>query len=416
MFRPLSLFLGLRYTRAKRRNHFISFISASSMLGIALGVMVLLTVLSVMNGFDKEIQTRIFQFAPQVVVHNFTGQIEDWTSLSQEIKKDPEVLGISPFVFGQGMLTRDDITNPVVIYGIDPAKEAKISVISKKMVKGSLNSLKNASFNIILGYELAQNLNVTLGDKVTLLTPQVSMSMVGMIPQFKRFTVSGIFRAGNGFHFDDQLAYINLQDAQALYELGSAVSGLRLKIDNFFEAPAISEKIANQLSSEYYVTNWTSDYGPLFSVLKLEKNMMFLILLLIVAVAMFNLVSSLVMVVNDKRADIAILRTLGATPKMILNSFLIQGFVIGSFGTLLGLLGGIYLSEHVTSIVNGLEQLFHVKLLSSNFYYVDYLPSHLILSDVIKVCVAAFVLSVLATIYPAVRAARTQPAEALSYE
>jgi lipoprotein-releasing system permease protein len=416
VFRPVSLFLGLRYTRAKKRNHFISFISLTSMLGIAIGVAVLITVLAVMNGFDDQIKNRIFELAPQVVVRSFNGTIEDWQSLENRVDKIPGVLAAAPFVSGQGMLTYRGTVYPAVINGIIPQQEATVSKINLKMTSGSLTNLQPGEFGIVLGKELAQNLSAKLGDKITLVTPEATLSAVGVLPNFKRFKVVGIFHAGNGFGFDNGLAYINMADAQALLQLDQGVSGIRLKISDLYAAPKISQQIANMISNDYYVTNWTNDYGSLFDAIRLEKTMMFIILLLIVAVAAFNLVSSLVMVVNDKRAEIAILRTLGATPKMIMNSFMIQGIIVGCIGTLLGLIGGVLLALNVTHIVAWLEHTFHVTLFSSNVYYVNYLPSKLALSDVVKICMAAFGLCLIATIYPALRAAATEPAEALRYE
>lgn len=416
MFRPVSLFLGLRYTRAKRRNHFISFISLSSMLGIALGVTVLITVLSVMNGFDQEIKNRIFEFAPQITVRDVTGNIEDWQNLSTSLQKIPGVLAAAPFASGQGMLTSQDNVYPALINGVLASQEKSVSKISQKMVVGSFTDLKAGKFGIILGATLANNLGAMLGSKVTVVTPEATISPAGILPNFKRFTVVGIFHAGNGFGFDTQLAYINLKDAQALFEMNDAVTGIQLKINNLYAAPTITQKIASAVSSDYFITNWTMDYGPLFKAIQLEKTMMFCILLLIVAVAAFNLVASLVMVVNDKRADIAILRTFGASPQTIMNSFIVQGFIIGWVGTLMGLIGGVLLAYNITNIVSAIEHLFHIQLLSSSIYYVNYLPSKLLWSDIIRVCLAAFLLCLLATLYPAWRAAKTQPAEALRYE
>jgi lipoprotein-releasing system permease protein len=416
VFRPVSLFLGLRYTRAKRRNHFISFISLSSMLGIALGVTVLITVLSVMNGFDQEIKNRIFEFAPQITVRDVTGNIEDWQNLSTSLQKIPGVLAAAPFASGQGMLTSQDNVYPALINGVLASQEKSVSKISQKMVVGSFTDLKAGKFGIILGATLANNLGAMLGSKVTVVTPEATISPAGILPNFKRFTVVGIFHAGNGFGFDTQLAYINLKDAQALFEMNDAVTGIQLKINNLYAAPTITQKIASAVSSDYFITNWTMDYGPLFKAIQLEKTMMFCILLLIVAVAAFNLVASLVMVVNDKRADIAILRTFGASPQTIMNSFIVQGFIIGWVGTLMGLIGGVLLAYNITNIVSAIEHLFHIQLLSSSIYYVNYLPSKLLWSDIIRVCLAAFLLCLLATLYPAWRAAKTQPAEALRYE
>ncbi len=416
MFRPFSIFIGLRYTRAKRRNHFISFISMSSMLGIALGVAVLITVLSVMNGFDKEIKDRVFELAPQITIQNVNGAIDNWQQLANKVDQYNGVLASSPFVSGQGMLTHLGIVHAAMITGIAPTQEEQVSKIGTKMVAGSLAALKAGQFGIVLGQNLAEGLGLKLGDKVTLATPEASLSPTGIIPRFKRFTLVGVFHAGNGFGFDSQLGFINIQDAQKLFQLGQAVSGLRLKVKDLYSAPKEAIAMMQNLPEQYYATNWTQQYGPLFKAIKLEKTMMFLILLLIVAVAAFNLVASLVMVVADKRSDIAILRTLGATPRNIMATFIVQGFVVGAFGTLMGLIGGVLLAWNVTPIVALIQRVFHVQLLSSSIYYVNYLPSQIEWIDVIQICIAAFGLSLLATIYPAWRAARTQPAEALRYE
>lgn len=416
MFKPVSLFIGIRYTRAKKRNHFVSFIALTSMLGIALGVAVLITVLSVMNGFDFQIRERIFQMAPQVTVRTFNASMQNYQKLQSSLAKIPGVIGTAAFIEGQGMLTHDGLVNPVLINGILPEQEPQVSAIRSKMVQGTLSDLKPGKFGIIMGLQLANALGLTLGDKVTLVTPEAALTPVGVIPRFKRFTVMGIFNAGNGFGFDTQFAVINLYDAQALYQLGQGVTGIQLKIQNLYNAPELSNVIAKQLANEYFVTNWTQRYGPLFKAINLEKNMMFLILLLIIAVAAFNLVSSLVMIVNDKRADIAILRTFGATPKMIMVIFIVQGFLIGLIGTLLGLAGGLILAAHVTEVVNCIQKIFGIQFLSSSVYYVNFVPSLIQVPDVIRVCLAAFILSLLATLYPAWRASKTQPAEALRYE
>lgn len=416
MFRPISLFIGLRYTRAKKRNQFVSFIALTSMLGIALGVTVLITVLSVMNGFDAQIKNRVFQMAPQITVRTFANSLTNYQNLEKKLLMFNGVKAAAPFVEGQGMLTHSGIVHPALISGIDPAQQSKVSELASKMTQGKLQDLKAGDFGIILGSQLANSLGLVLGQKVTLVTPEAALTPVGVIPRFKRFTVVGIFNAGKGFGFDSQLAVINLQDAQALYQLGDGITGIRLKINNLYAAPELTNKIAAKLSSNYFVSNWTQRYGALFKAIALEKNMMFLILILIIAVAAFNLVSSLVMVVNDKQADIAILRTFGATPRNIMNIFIVQGFLVGLIGTLLGLAGGLLLASNVTAVVNFIQKTFGLHLLSSSVYFVDFLPSKIEASDVIHICIIAFVLSLLATLYPAWRASRTQPAEALRYE
>lgn len=414
MFKPLSLFIGLRYTRAKKKNHFVSFISLSSMLGIGMGVMVLITVLSVMNGFDAEIHKRFFGMAPEITVTGVDGKIAHWPELANQLRRFPGVKAVSPYVGGQGLLTHDGQVLPVALTGILPEQERHVTNLQKKMLLGSMSGLNH--FGIILGRGIAENLGVMLGDQVTVMIPQATVTPAGMVPRFKRFTVRGIFSAGSGFNFDTKLAFISLTDAQKLLQLGDSVSGLKMKITDIYQAPAMSDKLLTQLGSSYQVGNWTDSFGAFFQAVKMEKTMMFLILLLIIAVAAFNLVSSLVMVVNDKQAEIAILRTIGATPAMILRIFIIQGMMVGSVGTLLGVVGGVVLASNATTIVNTLQSFFGVHILSSNIYFVDFLPSKILMSDLWQVCVMALLMSFIATIYPAWRASKTIIAEALHYE
>jgi lipoprotein-releasing system permease protein len=416
MFRPLPFFIGLRYTRAKRRNSFISFISLMSMLGIALGVIVLITVLSVMNGFDQEIKKRVFSMVPPVTIGSAANFIENWQDLEKFVMQQPEVTAVAPYLGAQVLLSSNGMVQPAMVNGIVPDEEKKISELSDKMVQGNYNALTPGSFGIILGEDLADRLNVIIGDKVTVVTPQVSLSPAGVVPRFKRFTVTGIFKAGGGFGFDMLLAFVNLNDAQKLFDMGTTVSGLHVNIKNVYAAQIVTQKFEKILTPTARVTNWTDQYGAFFHAINLEKTMMFFILMLIIAVAVFNLVCTLVMVVNEKEADIAILRTIGATPRTIMGIFIVQGATIGVIGTILGVVGGIALALHVTEIVNWIEQVFHVQFLSASIYFVDYLPSKIQSSDVWQIGLAALFLSLLATIYPAWRASRTEPVEALRYE
>jgi lipoprotein-releasing system permease protein len=416
MFRPLSVFIGLRYTRAKRRNHFISFISLMSMLGIALGVIVLITVLSVMNGFDREIEKRIFTMVPPITVTSVVGFVRNWQDAEKLIRKFPNVTATAPIVTQQVMLTHSGFVQPAMVNGIIPEQEKNISVLADKMIQGKLSSLKPGEFGIVLGEDLANHLDATLGDKITVVTPEVSLSAAGVIPRFKRFTVTGIFRAGNGFGFDSSFAFVNLMDSQRVFEMASSVTAVRANIKNVFAAPAMAEQLAAYLGPDARIITWSDQYGAIFHAVKLEKTMMFFILLLIVAVAVFNLVSTLMMVVSDKESDIAILRTFGATPRMVMHIFIVQGALIGVVGTLLGVIGGIALAENVTVIVNSIEKLFHVQFMSSNVYFVNYLPSEVQWMDVLRISIAALFLSLIATLYPAWRASRTEPVEALRYE
>ena len=414
MFKPLALYIGLRYMRAKKKNHFVSFISLSSMHGIGMGVMVLITVLSVMNGFDLEIHNRFFGMAPEITVTGESDQLNQWQPLADELRKVPAVKAVAPYVAGQGLLTYEGQVLPIALTGILPELEQGVSHLKDKLLVGNLSDLGH--FGIILGRGIADHLGVMVGDKVTIMIPQATVTPAGMIPRFKRFTVKGVFTAGTGFNFDTKLAFVHLADAQKLMQLGDDVSGLKMKIQDVYQAPSMSEQLSLKLGARYQVGNWTQQYGAFFQAVKMEKTMMFMILLLIIAVAAFNLVSSLVMVVNDKQAEIAILRTIGATPSTILWIFIVQGMMVGLVGTLLGILGGLVLASNATAIVNALQSLFGVHVLSSSIYFVDYLPSKILFSDLWQVCAMALLMSFIATIYPAWRASKTVIAEALHYE
>lgn len=416
MFRPAALFIGLRYTRAKRRNHFISFISIVSMVGIALGVTVLITVLSVMNGFDREIRNRVFSMVPPVTITSSSGYVAGWQRLQQTVATFPTVLASAPFATGEVLLNNGGSVQPALVNGILPQEEKNVSAVATKMVSGELSDLKPGQFGIILGENLANRLEANVGDKITVVTPQVSLSPAGVMPRYKRFTVVGIFRAGSGFGFDASLTFVHLKDAQALFGLGSNVTGLHVNINDVYAAPNFARTIINELSPNASITTWADQFGEFFHAVQLEKTMMFFILLLIIAVAAFNLVATLVMVVNEKQSDIAILRTFGATPNMIMNIFIVQGGLVGVFGTLIGVIGGVALAWNVTDIVNWIEHVFHVQFLSSNVYFVNYLPSEIEWADVAKISIAALLLSLVATIYPAWRASKMDPVESLRYE
>lgn len=416
MYRPLSLFIGLRYTRAKRRNHFISFISLISTIGIALGVAVLITVLSVMNGFDFEIHHRFFAVAPQVTLMTQADMSQSWSHVEKKIEQIPGLKNDSPYINGKGMLSYEGQVAGVSIMGIDPQQESKTSQLARKLLLGDLASLKPGSFNMLVGEQLASDLNLNLGDQVVLLTPQATRTPLGIMPRYKRFTVSGIFRIGNGFGFDNGLAYINLEDAHRLFKGGQVVSGFHISLKNLYKAADFSQNLQSILPPDYAVTNWMEQFGAFFSALAMEKTMMFFILLLIIAVAAFNLVASLVMIVNDKQPEIAILRTMGASKKQIMSIFIIQGALVGLFGSLMGLLGGIILALNATAVVDFIQHLFHVQLISSSVYYVDYLPSRIEWQDLLIIIFASLLMSLLATLYPAWKATRTNPAEVLRYE
>jgi len=415
MFRPFAFYIGLRYTRAKRRNHFISFVALISMIGIALGVAVLITVLSVFNGFDYEIHKNLFNMSNQVSISNFDGMINDWEAISNKVGQVKNVVGSAPNIMSQGMLANAGVTQGVMINGILPEKEKNVSIIGNKMVAGSMDSLRAGEFNLVLGSTLANSLGLKIGDKVALFIPQATISPVGMMPRFKQFRVVGVFSVGSEFGYDSGVAFINLTDAQKLFQLGKSVNNIRVKVSDLYIAPEVAHNIA-QIFPDLSVSDWTQQYKTYFKAISMEKNMMFILLLFIIAVAAFNLVSSLFMTVTDKQSDIAILRTLGASPKTITSIFIIQGSIIGMIGSVMGIIGGIILALNAPSIVNFLERIFHTQFISAAVYFVDYLPSRLEWHDVVRVSLAALGMSFISTIYPAWRASKVQPAEALRYE
>lgn len=415
MFKPLEFFIGLRYTRAKRRNHFISFISLISMLGIMLGITALITVLSVMNGFEKELRERILGMAAHVTVSGASGRLQDWQEVMDLLAGHRHVLGIAPYVEGEAMLSAGGQVSGAMVRGVLPAREPAVSDVGQKMKAGSLKNLAPGEFGIVLGKELAWMLGVGLGDRVTVITPQANVTPAGILPRLKRFTVVGVFEVGM-YEYDRGIALMHLEDAAKLFMLDGTVSGVRLKLDDMFRAPQLSRELTAQLPPTDFVSNWTQQHANFFRAVKTEKTAMFIILMLIVAVAAFNIVSTLVMVVTDKQADIAILRTLGASPASIMGIFIVQGTVIGLVGTLFGAIGGISLALNVETIVPAIERMFGVHFLPGDVYYISELPSDLHWEDVLRISGIAFLLTVLATLYPAWRASRTEPAEALRYE
>ncbi|MFZ2266897.1 MAG: lipoprotein-releasing ABC transporter permease subunit [Azonexus sp.] len=412
---PYELLIGLRYTRAKRRNHFISFISLISMLGIGLGVAALIVVLSVMNGFQKELRTRILGVASHIEIVGINGELPDWPSVIAQTRQHPEVRESAPFVQSQGMFTFDGGVKGAMVRGIIPDQEDRVADFRKTIKSGSLDDLKPGEFGVVLGADLARSLHVFTGDKVTLIAPQGTVTPAGVVPRLKSFRVVGIFEVGM-FEYDSGLALINLQDAQTLYQMGDNVSGIRLKVDDLFQAPRIARELVRYINADAYLNDWTKSHANFFRAVAIEKNMMFIILSLIVAVAAFNLVSTLVMAVTDKQADIAILRTLGARPLSIMGIFVVQGALVGFIGLGLGVVGGIALALNIDVVVPFIESLLGVHFLDKSVYYISDLPSELQWGDVWGVTAISFVLALLATLYPSWRASRVNPAEALRYE
>jgi lipoprotein-releasing system permease protein len=412
---PYELLVGLRYTRAKRRNHFISFISMISMLGIALGVAALIVVLSVMNGFQTELRGRILAVVSHVQISGASGEMADWQRVAEQAAKQPGVVSAAPFVQAQGMLSFGQAVRGAIVRGIVPELEDKVADFRTHMKEGRLDTLVADSFNIVLGSELARALGVFVGDKVTVIAPQGVVTPAGVIPRLKTFTVSGLFEVGM-FEYDSGLALIDMADAQRLYRLDDRVSGVRLKLDDLFKAPLIARQLASRLDTAAYISDWTRSHANFFRAVQIEKNMMFIILSLIVAVAAFNIVSTLVMAVTDKQADIAILRTLGASPGSVMAIFMVQGALIGFIGLGLGVAGGVMLALNVDVVVPFIEQLLGTQFMSKEVYYISNLPSELQWRDVITITSVSFVLSLVATIYPSWRASRVNPAEALRYE
>jgi lipoprotein-releasing system permease protein len=414
MFRPLEVFIGLRYTRAKRRNHFISFISLISIVTIAVSVTALITVLSVMNGFDKELTGRILGMVAHATITGVDDTIHDWPQVVERAQRQPHVLGAAPFIEREAFIQGARASAGVLVRGVDPALEPRVSEIDRRMVAGKLGDLVPGGYGIVLGRELAMSLGVGPGDPVTVFVAEFTASPIGALPRFRRFDVVGVFDAGMQ-EYDSGLAVVNLADAEKLYRL-DAPEGIRLRLDDMFRAWQVAQDLAASFGQQYRVSDWMRSHVNLFKSIAMEKKVMFLILSLIVAVAVINLVSMLVMLVQDKQSDIAILRTLGQSPRGVMGTFMVQGVLVGALGILLGVVFGVLLSLNVEAIVKWIEHTFGVTFLSPDVYYISELPSDLRWGDVGWVAATAFVFCVLATLYPAWRAARTDPAAALRYE
>jgi lipoprotein-releasing system permease protein len=408
-------FVGARYLRPRTQNRFVSFISSISILGVALGVAVLVVVLSVMNGFETELRTRILAMTSHASLESFGDGLQGWAEAQLRVEDDPDVLAAAPYIQGEAMLLQGDTVSGAIVRGIDPAAERRVSGLGEKLLSGTLEDLAPGRWNIVLGSALARELGVGAGDRVVVAISQGTVTPAGLVPRLRRFTVSGVFEAGM-HEFDRNLAFVNLDDAARLWRMDDKVTGLRLALDDMFLAPQVSRRLALDLGGGFYVNDWTRQHVNFFRSIQLSKQMMFTILLLVVAVAAFNIVSTLVMVVKDKQGDIAILRTLGASPAGIMAVFMIQGTLIGLAGTLAGLGLGALLALNVEQLVHWLEAALGTTFLAADVYFISDLPAELRAGDLLRVCGTAFALAVLSTLYPAWRAARSQPAEALRHE
>ena len=415
MFQPKELFIGLRYIRAKRKSHFVSFIAFISIAGVALGVFALIVVLSVMNGFGNELRDRTLSMTSHATISGYNGYVQDWSAVLEKAVQNKEVVAAAPYISKEVMLSNGRRVSGSLIRGIQPEKESKVSLVESKMVSGSLFDLKAGEYGIVLGRELANALGVYEGDRITVITPQASITAVGVMPRLRRFRVVGVFEVGM-HQYDAAMAYIHLQDAAKLFSFKDKVNGVRLKLTDLFEAPRITRDIEKEFGEDYWVRDWSKQHKNFFRALKTEKTVMFIILLMMVSVAALNIVSTLMMTVTDKESDIAILRALGMRPSSIMIIFIIQGAFIGLFGTLIGVGTGVPVALNVFEIVSWLEQIFNTDFLPSDVYYISDIVADVKVSEVVTYALSAFSVTILATIYPAWRASKTLPAEALRYE
>jgi lipoprotein-releasing system permease protein len=415
MSRSFEYWVGSRYVRSRSSNGFVSLISAISMLGIAIAVTVLILVLSVVNGFERELKDRLLAMTAHASIESADGKMADWESLAKVADDNLRVSATAPFIEGQGLLVFGEQLSGVEIRGIDPVAEDAVSGVGDTMLEGELESLQPGSFNIVLGVELAKVLKVGVGEKVTATLAEGIVTPAGVVPRTKRFVVSGLYRVGM-YEFDRRLAFINLADAQRLYRKKGVVTGVRLAVTEIYEAPAIVREVALENGAIVLVSDWTRRHVNFFRSIQITKSILFVILMLVVAVAAFNIVSTLVMVVKDKQPDIAIMRTIGARPMSILKIFVTQGSVIGIVGTLAGVSFGVLLATNLESIVSSFESVFGIKFLAADVYFISDLPSELRISDVLRIAAIALALALVSTVYPAWVAARTAPAEALRYD
>jgi len=414
MFQPLAGFIGWRYTRARRRDHFISFIALISLLGMILGVAALIVVMSVMNGFEAELRNRILAVVPHGFIEARDGRLRDWQSVADDVAKTPGFIAAAPYIGGSVMLANRGPVRGAQLWAIVPSYEQRVSAVQQYVVDGRFENLTSVPFGIALGDIAARNLGVMVGDTVDVILPKVTVTPMGIFPREKRFKVVAIFRSGS--QLDGTTAFINLQDGQRLYQMGDAVGGLRVAVRDLFDAAPLLQRWNNAHQRQYVVRDWSQTQGSLFKSVKMEKTMVSLLLFVIVAIAAFNIISILTMMVNDKRADIAVLRTMGASPRAVMTIFIVQGALIGCAGVVIGALLGTPLALNAGAIVAFFEQTFGAHIFDPSVYFVTRIPSVVVPVEIIRVCCIAWVLSLLATLYPAWRAAQIQPAEALRYE
>ena len=415
MIKPLELMVGLRYTRAKRRNHFISFISMTSMVGIILGVWALITVMSIMNGFHKDLRDRILFVVSHVTISGQDGFLDNWQATAETLKSHRSIEAQAPFLLGQGMLTKGKKVTGALIRGIDAKREKQVSEILNHLVQGNPEALQSGGFGIILGKHLARSLGVSLGEKVTVIAPKGKVTPAGMLPRMKRFTVVGIFEI-DMYEYDSGIALVQIDDLQKLLSVDDRVSGIRLKLNDVENARRIRWELSNRFDGNYRVRDWTQEHANFFRALEIEKRVVFIVLLLIIAVAAFNIVSTLVMIVTDKQSDIAILRTLGMSPGSVMKVFMVQGAFIGIVGTIIGSIVGLLTALNVETIIPAIESFFNTELFPSDVYVISDFPAEMRTVDVARIVGVSLLLSFFATLYPAWRASRVEPAEALRYE
>jgi len=415
MYRPFELFIALRYLRSKNRNRFVSFIALISVVGIALAVAVLIVVLSVMNGFEYEVKNRILAVVSHATITGIEGSIGDWSELAAIAENETGVVAAAPFISGQGMLVSEAGSAGVELRGVLPERESAVSGAVEMLTEGSLAELRSRGYGIVLGKVLAERLGVGIGDKIVLMTTEGSITPVGMVPRMRRFEVVGIFYAGM-YEFDRSLAYIHLDDAARILRMGGDVTGISLAVDEPLAAPVIVRAAARAYGGGVYVSDWTRQHANFFRSIELTKSIIFVILLMVVAVAAFNIVSTLVMVVREKAAEIAILRSMGASAFSILWIFVAEGTLIGLAGTVAGLIVGVMVAGNLGAIVGLLESVMQIQFVAPDVYFISELPSKLEFDDIWRICAVAFVLAVIATIYPALRGAWTNPAQALRHD